>query len=376
MIRSSQGRLVFQPLAVTFGVTILGGSLQQNYAAESRSYEPDHSLTPLILAPSLSVSDPDMPENSGDKTGKMTNVSWQVDASSTSGEWTVGKDYEVDELNRLIIYGNLASGTSGKIKLTANYYDNVRAQVTTHEWECTLTCQDIVSRKFALRCPESGLNRIDVFKELTSYLLNAQFSNNGVDVPDSETVYKWQVLVDSDFVDIDTSRDMWYISGKDSKTLKVDPRCIGDICVRCSAKHTSYLSEVYNITCRLLRYYGQYEDSWLWLAGELKFTDTLYAKGRVVINRKKEGSVANPEKFFDIEVFYDNDNGMGWQHIAHGAEGRVDRNLFPVDAAHRDRFGWAVREKTELQAATVDGSVVSIDGIPAVLDVPKTARDI
>ena len=69
MIRSSQGRLVFQPLAVTFGVTILGGSLQQNYAAESRSYEPDHSLTPLILAPSLSVSDPDMPENSGDKAG-------------------------------------------------------------------------------------------------------------------------------------------------------------------------------------------------------------------------------------------------------------------------------------------------------------------
>lgn len=372
MIRSSQGRLVFQPITLTFDVTVLGGAYSQSYNVDSGQFEPDRSLTPLILAPSLVVIDPDFPENSGEKSGKLTNISWKVTGSSNSGTWKIGSDYVVDgNTNRLIIYGNLKQDSVGKIVLTANYYDNVRARVNTLNWQCELSCKSIVSRKLDLRCPERGLNRLDVFRLPTSYTLNAQLSNNGSDIADANVAYKWQVLIDNAFVDINSQRDLWYRSGAALKTLTVDPRYIGDVCVRCTAYHKSYPTEKYYQSCRLIRYYGQYEDSWLWEAGQLKFVDTAYAQGRVVINRKHEGEISNPERFFDIEVFYDNDNGMGWQHVAHGVRGRVEKNMFPVDAAHRDRFGWIVREKTELTALSINGQAVTINGEIGVLSVPK-----
>lgn len=376
MIRSSQGRLVFQPISLTFDVVILGGSITQNYSVDSREYEPDRSLTPLVLAPSLYVNDPDEPANSGQKSGKLTNVAWEVSGSSNSGTWKVGTDYRVDASNALYIYGNLKQDTVATIKLTANYYDNVRARVNTLKWEGKLNCKSVISRKFDLRCSESGLNRIDVFKDLKAFTLNAQLSNNGTDVADSNVTYKWEVFVGSAFVAIDTTRDLWYKSGSTSKTLTVDPRYIGNVCVRCTAYHNSFATEKYYQTCRMVRWYGQYEDTWLWEAGQLKFVDTQYAQGRVVINRKKEGEISNPQKYFDIEIFYDNDNGMGWQHVAHGARGRVERNMFPVDAAHRDRFGWSVREKTELQSLAVNGEAVAVGGHIGVLSVPKIERDV
>ena len=59
------------------------------------------------------IVDPDFAENSGEKSGKLTNVNWQVSASSNSGTWQIGKDYVVDENNRLIVYGNLKQDSVG-----------------------------------------------------------------------------------------------------------------------------------------------------------------------------------------------------------------------------------------------------------------------
>ena len=98
MIRSSQGRLVFQPITLTFGVTILGGAYSQSYNVDTGLFEPDRSLTPLILAPSLMVVDPDVAENSGEKSGKLTNVNWQVSASSNSA---LGKLVRTTSLTRI-----------------------------------------------------------------------------------------------------------------------------------------------------------------------------------------------------------------------------------------------------------------------------------
>ena len=243
MIRSSQGRLVFQPITLTFGVTILGGAYAQSYNVDTGQFEPDRSLTPLILAPSLMVVDPDVAENSGEKSGKLTNVNWQVSASSNSGTWKIGKDYVVDENNRLIIYGNLKQDSIGKIKLTANYYDNVRARVNVLNWECDLNCKSIATRKLDLRCAESGLNRLDAFKLPATYTLNAQLSNNGTDVADADVVYKWQVLSGDAFVDIVPTRDLWYRSGASLKTLTIAPAYVGNVCVRCTAYHKSYPTE-------------------------------------------------------------------------------------------------------------------------------------
>ena len=63
MIRSSQGRLVFQPITLTFGVTPLGGAYAQSYSVDNGQYEPDRRLTPLVLAPSLMILDTEIDDN-------------------------------------------------------------------------------------------------------------------------------------------------------------------------------------------------------------------------------------------------------------------------------------------------------------------------
>ena len=65
---------------------------------------------------------------------------------------------------------------------------------------------------------------------------------------------------------------------------------------------------------------------------------------------------------------------MGWQHISHTDYGEVDRNMFPVDAQHKDRFGWQVREKTELIGVLIEGAQAVTGGNPLTFQVPTIPR--
>ena len=374
MIRESQGRLVFQPLSISFGVLVLGGSWTQQYDADTGEYEPDRALTPLFLGPELYVTDPDKPENSGNKTGKLVNVSWQVEGASNTGEWQLGKDYVIVE-NTLRIFGNVKVDTEATIRLTADYYDNVRGKVYKNTWERKLSCSSFSGGKFSLQSDCSSKLLISPFNCPDRLSLTMQLMNNGAPVDDEKAQYVWHVLVNKEFVSIDAAtRDFWYISGVTAKTLVFDPRFVGTVFLRCTALPVSSPSKMVSQTVRLQRFYGQYSDDLIWLEGRLKFTDTPKAAARIVINRKAEGYVENPTRFFDIEMFYDNDNGMGWQHLSHTDYGEVDRNMFPVDAQHKDKFGWQVREKSELVGVHINGIQATAGGIPIVFQVPQTPR--
>ena len=374
MIRESQGRVVLNPVSVSFGVTVLGGSYTQQFNADSGEYEPDRSLTPLILIPSLWVNDPDYADASGDMTGKLVNVAWTVRGESDSGTWQIGKDYTVSD-NKLTIYGNTKVDTEADIKLVAQFYDNHRGQVLQREWSHKLPCRSFTGNKFSLHSDVPARLQFSPFDLPSKIELPMQLLSNDKPVDDDKAQYVWQVLVGSSFVNIDkANRDFWYVSGVTSKTLVVDPKFIGTLVVKCTALPKAAPSKMVSEVCRIQRFYGQYMDDFVWDEGRLKFKDTQYAAGRVVVNRKAAGYVSNPSLYFDIEIFYDNDGGQGWMHVAHGDYGRVDRNLFPVDAQHRDRFGWSIRELTEVVGATVNGALVTIDGEAACLQVPATKQ--
>ena len=130
---------MFQPLSISFGVQVLGGSYTQQYNVDTYEHEPDRALTPLVLMPYLSVNDPDVPANNGDKSGKLVNVAWTVNGVSNSGNWVLGKDYTV-EGNVLKLFANTRPDTEAKVKLTADYYDNVRCKVYRNTWEQKITC--------------------------------------------------------------------------------------------------------------------------------------------------------------------------------------------------------------------------------------------
>ena len=374
MIRQSEGRLVFQPLSISFGVQVLGGSYTQQYNADTCEYEPDRALTPLVLQPYLSIDDPDIPANSGDKTGKLVNVAWIVSGVSNSGTWTLGKDYIIED-NVLKLFANTRPDTEATIKLTADYYDNVRCKVYHNTWEQRITCVSYCGGKFSLHSDSPAKLLISPFDHPEKLVLNMQLMNNDKMIEDDNAQYVWHVLADGTFAIIDAdTRDFWYISGAASKSIVIDPRYIGTVFLRCTAIPKKAPSKTVTEVVRLQRFYGQYSDDLIWEKGRLKFADTPCAAARVVINRKASGYLQNPTKYFDIEILYDNDNGMGWQHVSHTDYGEVDRNMFPVDAQHKDKFGWQVREKTELIGVLIDGAQAVAGGNPVTFQVPTTPR--
>lgn len=374
MIRQSEGRLVFQPLSVSFGVQVLGGSYTQQYNVDTYEYEPDRALTPLVLLPYLSINDPDVPANNGDKTGKLVNVAWTVNGVSNSGSWELGKDYIVED-NVLKLFANTRPDTEATVKLTADYYDNVRCKVYRNTWEQKITCASYSGGKFSLHSDSPAKLLISPFEHPERLVLNMQLMNNDKTVGDEDAQYVWHVLVDGAFVNIDANnRDFWYISGVTSKAIAIDPRYVGTVFLRCTAVPKKAPSKMVTEVIRLQRFYGQYSDDLVWERGRLKFADTPSAAVRVVINRKASGYLPTPMKYFDIEILYDNDSGMGWQHISHTDFGEVDRNMFPVDAQHKDRFGWQVREKTELIGVLIDGAQAVAGGNPLTFQVPTIPR--
>ena len=65
-IRKHSGHVVYSPLSYVFQILEMGGSALQKYDATTSSYIPNRQATPLVLQPSLIVSDPDGVLNTAD----------------------------------------------------------------------------------------------------------------------------------------------------------------------------------------------------------------------------------------------------------------------------------------------------------------------
>ena len=131
--------------------------------------------------------------------------------------------------------------------------------------------------------------------------------------------------------------------------------------------------KVRSATVRLRRWYGQYDDDLVWLSGKYVFPDTPHAEAEVQVTRR-QGIVANPLQYFDIEILYDKGNSY-WQHVCHEARGMVPRSMFPIDPNMRHRFGWILREKSALLPLTMGDKYLTIEGKVFVGQFPTTPRE-
>ena len=84
------------PLSLHYGINAVSGNTVQTYNNESKEYEPDRTLVPLILSPYVEVYDPAKVQN-----GKqaLTAVEWYdgVPAKDYSNRITAGEDYEIGD---------------------------------------------------------------------------------------------------------------------------------------------------------------------------------------------------------------------------------------------------------------------------------------
>lgn len=373
MRKESQGNVVFQPLSTGFQMLELRASYVQKYDAVQAEYLPDRTLTPCVLTPFLPVVDSDGIAT-GDKTKELTNVIWSVDGKYNGANWVNGTDYVIDpDTHQLTIQANMDPGYIGRVSFYGEYLDGRRNNVLKFKWERTMTCETYADYNVQLRMEQSKIT-LSPWKNRGTFGIPAQLYNSDAPAEDTDCVYVWKVWNGSAFRSIgDGYPDLWYVDGANTKTIRVNQAYIQNVLLCCMAYLKDAPDKVRSATVRLRRWYGQYDDDLVWLSGKYVFPDTPHAEAEVQVTHR-QGIVANPLQYFDIEILYDKGNS-NWQHVCHEARGMVPRSMFPIDPNMRHRFGWILREKSALLPLTMGDKYLTIDGKVFVGQFPTTPRE-
>lgn len=139
----------FRPLQINIGFAVDGSvPNKQNYDADTGTYTPDYTLTPLIIQPQVSCMDKDEFLAAGSINHQLANVKWYeiVGGVSTLIQST-NTHYEI----------TTTSGQAGRIKVKKNAQPKIPITLEFHaEYSDPRTGQlHTIVRTFSIRCENS-----------------------------------------------------------------------------------------------------------------------------------------------------------------------------------------------------------------------------
>lgn len=235
---------IHSPLTLSPGITVQGNVPDvQQYDIAANVYEPDYTLTNLVLVPAMEVSDPD--GIIADGQAALTNMKWtliengaQTQITTSTPGFAVGSD------GKLTVKRNCNGQNPMTFRFEADFLDTRTGEVyrmlETHMVDC-----EGVSERPVLSLDTSGLIAYDPVRdgELTRKV-KASLSLNGQEVPAARREFVWQKRdYDGVWADIDGSDIMDYDVelNADKTELTVRLWLIGErIDIRCYAKYSPY----------------------------------------------------------------------------------------------------------------------------------------
>ena len=374
-LKRKEGHLIYQPLDKLFNVVEKFGSLSQTYDALTGDYLVDRTLTPMVLQPVLSLSDPDGILPDGDYTSQLVNCVWTVTGQVRGESPQQGTHYTIDDrTHAMTIAFNLDPDTSGSITFSADFVDPRRSDVLKCYWKGDLSCLSSTNWKVTIHTEWPIRTDLFPWKQRGIFSIPVQLRNGARDLPDADCVYRWQVFENNVWRNIDLDVDYWCRGGEQTKRLSAEQNYIQTVLLRCIAWPVGNSSEMQATAFKLRRFYGFYDDDVEILEGAYVFPETARAVAEAYVVKRSGGLVINLENYFDIEILYNRGDGSWW-HVAHGTRGEVSRAMFPVDSAMVPVFAELTRELSALQPFTLDGDILTIDGEELFGQFPTIERD-
>lgn len=238
----------FRPLQINVGFAVDGSvPNKQNYDADTGTYTPDYTLTPLIIQPQVSCMDKDEFLAAGSINHQLANVKWYeiVGGVSTLIEST-NTDYEV-----------IASGgQAGRIKVKKNAQPKVPITLEFHaEYSDPRTNQlHTIIRTFSVTCgnstvfaPQLILDAADqtIYNPLTdpdTQVVHASLRLGANECATANRLFVWEIYrADSSTwteVGTDTTLDYDVTVAADGASCTVDRSHMGtELYLRCRAKY-------------------------------------------------------------------------------------------------------------------------------------------
>lgn len=333
-IKKTGGRIVHSPLSFSFQMLELGGSYVQKFSALTGEYIPDRTEFPYLLKPQLVITDPDGITPTGEYTSYLKNVLWNLVLyyGNTSTRLVEGVDYTVNtSTHALSLEKNVGVEEVLHIEFTADYLDKTRGETTQFTWKHDLTTISENEYKINLVIDQPSKINLSPFKYRDVIAVNATLQNGDAAVDDAKCTYLWEVFNAADRRwEAISDDELWYVSGKNTKTLTVKQNFIQHLVVRITAYLNDDRSQQGSEAILLRRWYGQYEPEAFFSTGKYVFVDTRnIVVGAKVTNR--QGLVAGATRYFDIELFYRKSASDEWKSIGYGEEVILPRDSQIVD---------------------------------------------
>lgn len=376
-LKVTGGRVVHSPLSYSFNMLELGGSYIQKYDAVSGTYIPDRNLTPYTMKPQLVISDPDGNIPAGEYSSALVNVLWVVTLykNGKGTSLSMGKDYVVDTVNALKVLRNVAVDETVSVEFSADYLNKVRSETAHFSWSKTLSTMEETSVNLSLEVRAPHKMDFSPFKRYGKFPIEAVLRNGSDVVDEGKCIYKWQTFDDDNKVwrDIDDTDDLWYVSGKSGSCIVVDQDFLQHTLLRIVAYAKAYPDSVFSDAILLRRWYGQWEDTPQFLYA--KFLQNGMRKTAVSVKiTNRQGDVANPFKFFDVELFYRSSPQAKWESMGNVTEAVVDGEK--LTANHE--VGDICRELSAFQRILMpDGTELQdAAGLPITAQFPTSAKEV
>ena len=378
-LKKTGGKLVHEPLSFSFSMLELGGSNVQKYNAITGAYVPDRSLTPYMLKPQLIIEDPEGNIVTGDYATSMRNVVWTLKVADGKNVVTP-TNFSVDDSHAITIRENIPTGKLLSIDFRGEYYNATRNETTRFEWHknCVTEEERPAVISLELRCPSKmNFSPFKKYGDNQQFPIQAVLRNGEADIDLKECTFKWQYFdfEEKQWKDIVDDDCLWYVSGKNSGTITVNVDYIQKVCLKVEGYPTAYPSEKESASTLLRRWYGQWDDKYMFAYAQFIFKDTRQAKAVARITRGglRGGDITNPQKYFDIEMFYRENATADWKSLGNGTEFIIQREQMTGE----HQLGGITRELSAYMPIILpDGKVLmDTEGKPVVARFPTSEQE-
>lgn len=231
------------PLTFNAEIEVLGGNNVQTFNRETQEYEPDRTLVPLVLMPSVIVQDPHGVQN-GIQT--LTSVEWYDGAplADASNRISAGTDYEIGDgtVDNFPKYAlkcrkNVNPNTPMEIYAIAVFIDQRRNTEIKVERSITVYTAYYDAQNFSVKLDKPAswdINPLTVVPDAEGYwkhTVTAQLYSGKNPVDDANAAYWWEVFEDGKWHTVSEDDLSVWIDCKDaegnfSKTLTFDARMV------------------------------------------------------------------------------------------------------------------------------------------------------
>jgi hypothetical protein len=237
----------FSPLIVTHSLTVKGSvPARQTYNADEDEYEPDYTLTPLVILPIVGIIDKDGTLTSGHINDKLTNIQWTEQQGNTSADITsTSENYQIissgAENGELIVRRNVSDRQPLTLTFSAEYYDSRTQQVISIKDSILVSCKN-ASPEVPVLVLSTGDTQI--YNPLTDYgtqTVKAQLMLEKKECPAANRLFVWEVMRKGEWVTLGShNMDYFATVSEDTSELTLDKTLMGDgVSIRCRARYSN-----------------------------------------------------------------------------------------------------------------------------------------